>query len=95
MSEAVCPTCGKATGEQSHLCSPGAAVGKLYICDHCGRAARDPRHVCFPKLAKMKYSCARCGRVAVWDDMLCAPQPIEGPAPVEPKPANGKEKERK
>jgi DNA-directed RNA polymerase subunit RPC12/RpoP len=67
-----CETCGLATTEKGHLCTP-KEVKKAYTCEYCGLTVSDPRHVCKPRVAKLNYVC-----VAVGKEELCQPKKIKG-----------------
>ncbi|MEK7679013.1 MAG: hypothetical protein AAB356_02365, partial [Deltaproteobacteria bacterium] len=49
-----------------------------YPCEFCGKTLSDARHVCAGMLDKIEYSCKRCGRLAIYDSLLCEPSPIDG-----------------
>jgi len=73
-----CKTCGNVIAGKGHLCDPmpGNIGGTAHICDYCGVSTDNPRHICKPKLAKIRYTCETCGRVAVDRDLLCNPKEI-------------------
>ena len=69
----VCSTCGKATENRTHLCSPVKA-DQVYVCQDCGASASDPQHVCTPVTAEMKYRCEQCDRVTAFEEAVCQPK---------------------
>lgn len=71
----VCPTCGKETGPEGHLCVP--VEGEDKTCDWCGALIADERHLCGGKVEDLTYICNSCGRTAVKAEHLCQPQKIE------------------
>ena len=72
-----CPTChAEATG-RGHLCHPNTTTSP-FTCDFCKKSVDNPRHVCTPMLDNLAYVCKKCGRLAVYDSLLCEPAPIDG-----------------
>ncbi len=69
-----CPTCGGLASGRGHLCHPVAEEKKR--CEFCGKDVEDPRHVCQPMLERLEYVCKKCGRLAVYDSLLCEPELI-------------------
>ncbi len=71
----VCPTCGEATCEAGHLCTP--VQGDEHECEWCGSMIVDERHMCKGKLPEVAYICNTCGRTAVSPEYLCKPEKIK------------------
>ena len=67
--ENLCPTCGKETGQQGHMCVPTALEDKR--CDWCEALIPDERHLCSEKVKALTYICNSCGRTAVRSEHLC------------------------
>jgi hypothetical protein len=82
----LCPTCGKPSTKQGHLCSP---IESPCVCQFCGAESVDSRHLCFSKIEQLRYVCEECGRVSVSRSQLCAPRQIPKEIPT-PKGKNGK-----
>ena len=40
-------------------------------------AVDDARHVCTKMLDKIEYICKKCGRLAIYDSLLCEPYPVD------------------
>jgi len=72
-----CPACGIAASGRGHLCHPGDQ-GLPFTCEFCKKSTNDLRHVCPPMLDRMEYICKKCGRLAIYDSLLCEPAPIDG-----------------
>ncbi len=78
MSEAkkhVCPTCGGATCEAGHMCTPIDHDDEA--CEWCGAMIVNARHMCSGKLPEVAYICNSCGRTAVSPEYLCKPEKIK------------------
>lgn len=75
MSNENCPTCGKGTGKNGHMCIPTQHNDEK--CDWCGSMIADSRHVCSDKLKEMSYICNSCGRTAISEEDLCDPDKIK------------------
>lgn len=71
-----CPTCGLAASGLGHLCHPKSNASPV-VCEFCKKTTSDARHVCPTMLDKLEYICKKCGRLAVYDTMLCEPAPID------------------
>jgi predicted SprT family Zn-dependent metalloprotease len=48
-----------------------------FQCDFCGKTVDDARHVCTKMLDKIEYICKKCGRLAIYDSLLCEPYPVD------------------
>ncbi len=70
-----CPTCGIAASGRGHLCHPNAGEPP-FECGFCKKTVDDARHVCSGMLDKMEYICKKCGRLAIYDSILCEPSTI-------------------
>jgi hypothetical protein len=64
----TCKRCGAVANEPGHLCNP---CGDRSKCSFCGAPDTTATHVCSQKLAKMKFVCDGCGRVAMEKEALC------------------------
>ncbi len=71
----VCSTCGEATCEAGHMCTP--VDHDAEECSWCGSMIVNERHMCKGKLPEIAYVCNSCGRTAVSAEHLCKPQKIE------------------
>ena len=71
----TCATCGEATCEAGHLCTPVDEEDKT--CDWCGAMIVNERHMCHDKLPEVAYVCNSCGRTAVSPEHLCKPEKIK------------------
>lgn len=72
----LCPTCDTPASGRGHLCHPNA-VGIPFTCEFCKKTVKDPRHVCTAMVDKLEYQCKKCGRLAVYDTMLCESAPLD------------------
>ena len=70
-----CPTCGRSTPPEGHLCVPIAQENKK--CDWCGASGEGQRHLCNNKMKEMSHVCDTCGRTAVKAEYLCNPKEIK------------------
>ena len=71
-----CPTCrGQASG-RGHLCHP-LKEGVPFVCDFCGKKVDDARHVCGKMIDNIEYICKKCGRLTVYDSLVCQPELID------------------
>ena len=70
-----CPTCGEATCEAGHLCTPVDHDDEE--CGWCGAMIVNQRHMCEGKLPEVAYICNSCGRTAVSPEHLCKPERIK------------------
>jgi len=57
---------------------------KTYPCPTCGGRAsgrghlcNDARHVCAKMIDNIEYICRNCGRLSVYDSLLCKPEMID------------------
>jgi len=71
----TCATCGGATCEAGHMCTP--VDQEDHECDWCGALIVNERHLCGDKLPELAYICNTCGRTAVSPDHLCKPEKIK------------------
>lgn len=71
-----CPTCGGAASGRGHLCHPREEAVP-FTCDFCSKTTDNPRHVCTAMLSNIEYVCGKCGRLAIYDSLLCDPRPID------------------
>jgi hypothetical protein len=72
-----CPKCDRLASGRGHLCHPNTEAVP-FTCDFCKKEVEDPRHICTAMLDSIEYVCKRCGRVAVYDTLLCEPELIAG-----------------
>jgi hypothetical protein len=72
--EHECPTCGKDSCPEGHLCVPVNL--KDTKCEWCGALIPNERHLCSQKAKETAYICNSCGRTAVEAKYLCQPQRI-------------------
>jgi len=70
-----CPNCGILASGSGHLCHPIKKAG-AHTCDSCKKEVTDPRHACKEMVASLEYVCKKCGRLAVYDSLLCEPELI-------------------
>lgn len=81
MSEYVetykCPECGIKASGKGHLCHPNRE-DLPYTCEFCKEKTDDPRHACSEMVNNIEYICKKCGRMAVYDSLLCEPGLISG-----------------
>ncbi len=71
-----CPTCNGLASGMGHLCHP-VTEGVRFVCEFCEQEVDSARHVCSQMIDKIAYTCKKCGRLAVYDSLLCEPEPIE------------------
>jgi hypothetical protein len=67
-----CPTCERTASGRGHLCHPREEGS--FTCEFCSKSVEDARHVCSAMLDKIEYICKKCGRLAVYDSLLCEPE---------------------
>jgi len=72
-----CPECGVKASGRGHLCHPNE-TSMPCICEFCKKETSDPRHACSEMVQNIEYICKKCGRMAVYDSLLCAPETISG-----------------
>lgn len=70
-----CPNCGILASGRGHLCHPIKETG-AYTCESCKKKTEDPRHACKEMVNALEYICKKCGRLAVYDSLLCEPELI-------------------
>lgn len=71
-----CPTCGGRASGRGHLCHP-LKEGVPFTCEFCKKEINDARHVCGRMIDSIEYICKKCGRLAVYDSLLCEPDVID------------------
>ena len=72
-----CPNCGDVASGRGHMCHPNPEA-QPFECEYCNKKTDDPRHVCPEMLDKIEYVCKKCGRLAAYSTLLCAPESISG-----------------
>ena len=63
----LCNTCRQPVTGRGHICDPVVP----YTCKYCGKEVKDESHMCKEIMAKAKFYCNLCGRLAVEKDEIC------------------------
>ncbi|MCK4738912.1 MAG: hypothetical protein KAT46_03090 [Deltaproteobacteria bacterium] len=76
----TCKNCNAPTSGRGHLCHPNSnhpgADKEAFECEFCKKKDIDARHTCPEMLDSIEYVCKKCGRLAVYDSLLCEPELI-------------------
>ncbi len=75
VSTHTCKNCKRPASGRGHLCHPNTEEVP-FNCDFCKKEVDDPRHVCTQMLDSIEYVCKKCGRLAVYNSLLCEPELI-------------------
>lgn len=71
-----CPRCELTASGRGHLCHPNTD-NTPFTCEFCKNETDDLRHACNVMLDNIEYICKKCGRLAVYDSLLCYPELID------------------